>query len=52
MVASEASHDALCPERESAGATHRQSPGVYLRQEHSDHDEGNGLLTKGLQPPD
>ncbi|HLD64073.1 MAG TPA: hypothetical protein VI913_04230, partial [Candidatus Peribacteraceae bacterium] len=47
MVASKASHDAPCPERESAGAKRRQSPGVYLGRKHRDHDEGNGWAHQG-----
>lgn len=59
MVAREPSHDALSPERESAEAKRRQSPGVSLDREHRDHDKGNGWLAKdaaenpkGLKPPD
>ena len=47
MVARVPSHDALYPERESAEAKRRQSPGVSLGQEQRDHPEGNGWLTKG-----
>ena len=47
MVVSEASHDALSAERESAGAKRRQSPGVSLDRGHRDHNKGNGWLTKG-----
>ena len=45
MVAREPSHDALSPERESAGAKRRQSPGLCFGQEHRDHlQEGAGVL--------
>lgn len=37
--AGEPSHDAIKPVREPAGAKRRQSPGLSLGREHSDHKE-------------